>query len=229
MIMQTAIGIVGLGQMGKPMARNLARAGFKLHFVSSKEHKDLEEDGAQAVETVSQLAAQCEVIMLVVPGECEIERVLWGADGIFHKPTQTLVIVCSSVDPRAVKMASDSYAQKHGRVPHLIDAPLSGGVEAAAAGSLSIMVGGRVSDFERARKIFDVCGDAVHLGPLGSGQIAKACNQIIVAANIIALGEVAAIASKAKIDLTALLQVLAKGYASSKILEVRGENVINED
>ena len=115
-----------------------------------------------------------------------------------------------------------------GRV-RVIDAPVSGGSEGAQAGTLSIMVGGDERDVNDAWPVLAACGNPVHLGPLGSGQVAKACNQMIVAATVLALGEAAVLADRSGLDLDELFRLLAGGYAGSRILETRGDRIVRED
>ena len=111
----------------------------------------------------------------------------------------------------------------------VVDAPVSGGVDGAEAGTLSIMVGGEDRDVAEASAVLAACGNPVHLGPLGSGQVAKACNQMIVAATILALGEAAVLADRSGIDLAVLFRLLGGGYAGSRILETRGERIVRQD
>ena len=111
----------------------------------------------------------------------------------------------------------------------VVDAPVSGGVEGAEAGTLSIMVGGEEHDVADAWAVLSACGNPVHLGPLGSGQVAKACNQMIVASTILALGEAAVLAKRSGLDLAELFRLLGGGYAGSRILESRGDRIIQED
>ena len=111
----------------------------------------------------------------------------------------------------------------------VVDAPVSGGVEGAEAGTLSIMVGGEERDVADAWAVLSACGNPVHLGPLGSGQVAKACNQMIVASTILALGEAAVLAERSGLDLAELFRLLGGGYAGSRILESRGDRIIQED
>ena len=111
----------------------------------------------------------------------------------------------------------------------VVDAPVSGGVDGAEAGTLSIMVGGEERDVADAAAVLTACGNPVHLGPLGSGQVAKACNQMIVASTILALGEAAVLADRSGIDLGVLFRLLGGGYAGSRILETRGDRIVRED
>jgi 2-hydroxy-3-oxopropionate reductase len=115
-----------------------------------------------------------------------------------------------------------------GRV-RVVDAPVSGGVEGAEAGTLSIMVGGAEGDVAQARPVLAACGNPVHLGPLGSGQVAKACNQLVVAAAVLALGEAAVLADRSGLELDTLFELFAGGYADSRILRTRGQPMITDD
>lgn len=223
-----SVGIIGLGQMGLPMARNLMEAGRDVKFVSSRIHEDLQRRGAEALSSPAELAEKCDIILLVVPGKPEIDAVLWAEDGVYSGAENPLVVTCSSVDPTDVTEIADR-CRAASIVPRLVDAPLSGGIEAAQAGSLSIMVGGSEADYAAVKEVLTLCGDPTYMGPLGSGQVAKACNQIIVASTMIAIGEVAAIASRAGMDLERLFSVLSKGYAYSRVLESRAPKVIAED
>jgi 2-hydroxy-3-oxopropionate reductase len=140
-----------------------------------------------------------------------------------------LLIIASTSSPIEVQDLGQRLAgETDGRV-RVIDAPVSGGSEGAHAGTLSIMVGGDVRDVDDAWPVLVACGTPVHLGPLGSGQVAKACNQMIVAATILALGEAAVLADRSGIDLDKLFRLLAGGYAGSRILETRGHRIVMED
>lgn len=224
-----SVGIIGLGQMGLPMARNLIKAGLDVKYVSSRRHKELQNLGAEALSFPAELAETCDIILLVVPGKSEIDEVLWSEEGLYSGAENPLVVICSSIEPDDVTEIADRRRKTADIAPRLLDAPLSGGIEAAREGSLSIMVGGSATDFAAANGILSKCGYPTYMGTLGSGQVAKACNQIIVASTMIAIGEVAAIASRAGIDLERLFSVLSKGYADSRLLESRAQKVIAED
>ena len=166
----------------------------------------------------------------MLPDLPQVEEVLAGPDGILAGGfDDLLLIIASTSSPIEVRDLGQRLTREtEGRV-RVIDAPVSGGREGAQAGTLSIMVGGDERDVNDAWPVLAACGNPVHLGPLGSGQVAKACNQMIVAATVLALGEAAVLADRSGLDLDELFRLLAGGYAGSRILETRGDRIVRED
>ena len=227
------VGFIGLGAMGGPMARNLvtdARVRVRVTARSRTKAADLVAVGAEWRETPRSLAADADVMVLMLPDLPEVEAVLDGPDGILAAESADLVLVVSSTSsPDGVRALQARLDERTGGRVRVVDAPVSGGVEGAAAGTLSIMVGGATDDVRRVLPVLDACGTAVHLGPLGAGQVAKACNQMIVAATVLALGEAAVLAERSGLDLPVLFDLLAGGYAGSRILETRGRTIVDQD
>jgi 2-hydroxy-3-oxopropionate reductase len=226
------VGFIGLGAMGLPMARNLVAAGVRVGLTGRTPAKaaELVEAGAVWQGSPRALAADSDVIVLMLPDLPEVEAVLDGPDGILAAPVRDLVLVVSSTSsPDGVRALHRRLAEETGGAVRVVDAPVSGGTDGATAGTLSIMVGGAEPDVARVLPLLQACGRPVHLGPLGAGQVAKACNQMIVAATILALGEAAVLADRSGLNLPVLFDLLAGGYAGSRILSTRGERIVAED
>jgi 2-hydroxy-3-oxopropionate reductase len=228
----TATGVIGLGVMGRPMAANILRSGSPVHITgrSRAKYDDLIEAGAVWHDTARLLADAVGVIVLMLPDLPQVEEVLNGSHGILAGSfDDLLLIVASTSSPIGIRDLSRRLARETGGKVRVIDAPVSGGSEGAQAGTLSIMVGGDERDVGDAWPVLAACGNPVYLGPLGSGQVAKACNQMIVASTVLALGEAAVLADRSGIDLAELFGLLAGGYAGSRILETRGDRIVSED
>jgi 2-hydroxy-3-oxopropionate reductase len=230
-----SVGIVGLGNMGLPMARHLldaARpvdASVTIHGRSRDKLTVLLDEGARWAERPCDLAG-VSVLLSMLPDLPQLDEVLWGVDGLVRAvTTPTLVLVGSSSSPEGVRERAARAAEETGGLLRFIDCPVSGGVEGAAAGSLAIMVGGDLEDVARARPVLDALGTPVHLGPLGSGEVAKACNQMVVGATVLALSEAAVLADRSGLDVSALFALLSGGYAGSRVLETRGPQIAARD
>ena len=228
-----AVGVIGLGLMGRPMAVNILNSGAgPVHITgrSRDRYSDLVTAGAEWHDTPRSLASAARVLLLMLPDLPQVEEVLAGPDGILaSEPDDLLLIIASSSSPVGVSELGLRLARVTADAVRVVDAPVSGGVEGAEAGTLSIMVGGEDRDVAEAWAVLSACGNPVHLGPLGSGQVAKACNQMIVASTILALGEAAVLAQRSGLDLAELFRVFGGGYAGSRILEGRGDRIIRED
>ena len=227
-----ATGVIGLGVMGHPMAANILRNGTAVHITgrSPQKYGDLIEAGAVWHDTPKSLADAVAVIVLMLPDLPQVEEMLSGPHGILAGDFEDLLlIIASTSSPIEVRdLGRRLTRETQGRV-RVIDAPVSGGSEGAQAGTLSIMVGGTERDVNDAWPVLAACGNPVHLGPLGSGQVAKACNQMIVAATVLALGEAEVLADRSGLDLDKLFRLLAGGYADSRILQTRGDRIVRED
>ena len=166
----------------------------------------------------------------MVPDLPDVAAVLDGPDGLLAGITRPmLVVICSTVSPAGIRALAADVRARTGGLAHVVDAPVSGGEEGARAGTLSVMVGGSDDDAAQACVELRPVGTPVHLGPLGAGQIAKACNQMIVAATVLALGEASVIAERAGLDVAALLDLLGGGYAGSRMLEVKKRRFAEHD
>ncbi len=221
------IGFIGLGIMGRPMALNLRAAGHELIVPDRRSLTDEVRAAALVVSDAAHVAEQADVVIVMVPDTPDVEQVLFGAHGVAEglHPGK-LVIDMSSISPIATK----GFAQRIGKLGcDYLDAPVSGGEVGAKQASLTIMVGGADAAFERALPLFQAMGKNItHVGSeAGAGQVCKVCNQIIVALNIQAVGEALTFARKAGADPAKVRQALMGGFASSRILEVHAERMIN--
>ncbi len=221
------IGFIGLGIMGRPMALNLKNAG---HDLVVPERGSLTAEiraAATVVGNAAAVAAASEVVILMVPDTPDVEAVLFGAGGVAEglKPG-TLVIDMSSISPIATK---DFAARIVAKGCEYVDAPVSGGEVGAKQATLTIMAGGTEAAFNRAKPLFEVMGKNItHVGnEAGAGQTCKVANQIIVALNIQAVSEALVFAARAGADPAKVRQALMGGFASSRILEVHAERMIN--
>lgn len=222
------IGFIGLGVMGAPMAANLIAAGHDLALHRVKDSSQfLVESGGVAYGSAEEVAAQSEVVIIMVPDTPDVAEVLFGDGGVASglKPG-SLVIDMSSISPLATK----DFAARVGALgADYLDAPVSGGEPAARDGSLTIMVGGTESAFARAAEIFAVLGSTVtRIGEVSAGQSAKVANQIIVAGTIEAVAEGLSFARAAGVEPGVVRQALMGGFASSRILELHGQRMIDE-
>jgi 2-hydroxy-3-oxopropionate reductase len=222
------IGFIGLGLMGMPMAGHLLDAGHNV-FTSVRKTPapdELLEKGLHVKGGAKEVAEVADVIILMLPDTPQVEHVLFGEDGVSEGLTSgKTVIDMSSISPIATK----EFASKiNGLGCSYLDAPVSGGEVGAKAASLTIMVGGEQNVFDEMKPLFDLMGKNINLvGGNGDGQTTKVANQIIVALNIEAVSEALVFASKAGADPAKVRKALMGGFASSKILEVHGERMVN--
>jgi len=220
------LGFIGLGIMGTPMVLNLIKGGHVL-FVNtrSKVPQELSAAGATVCPSPASVAEQADIIFTMVPDTPDVEKVLFGDNGVAKGLSKGKVVVdMSSIDPIATK----AFAKKINALGcDYLDAPVSGGEVGAKAASLTIMVGGEQAVFDKVKPLFELMGKNITLiGGNGDGQTCKVANQIIVALNIAAVGEALVFASKAGADPAKVRQALMGGFASSRILEVHGERMI---
>jgi len=220
------IGFIGLGIMGTPMALNLIKGGHTL-FVNTRRQvpQELLDAGAKGCANAAEVARQADIIITMVPDTPDVEKVLFGENGVASGIGKgKLVVDMSSIDPIATK----AFAQKINALgADYVDAPVSGGEVGAKAASLTIMVGADEAVFERVKPLFELMGKNITLiGGVGAGQTCKVANQIIVALNIAAVSEALVFASKAGADPSKVRQALMGGFASSRILEVHGERMV---
>lgn len=221
------LGFIGLGIMGTPMAVNLAKAGHALHVTTIGPVADeLLALDAVNVTTAGQVTEASDIIFIMVPDTPQVEEVLFGSQGCASTSLKGKTIVdMSSISPIETKRFARLVKELGG---DYLDAPVSGGEIGARQATLSIMVGGEESVFERVKPLFDLLGKNITLvGGNGDGQTCKVANQIIVALNIEAVSEALVFASKAGADPARVRQALMGGFASSRILEVHGERMIN--
>ncbi len=224
------IGFIGLGVMGRPMATNLVGAGLDVvvHSRSPEPVDALVGAGAERAETPNEVAAVTDVVITMLPDTPDVERVLFGGRGISEgiRPG-SLLIDMSTIDPTAARRFAARLAE---RDVAMLDAPVSGGERGAIDGTLSIMVGGPEEAFERALPLLGILGENVtHVGSAGAGQVAKACNQLIVASTIQAVAEALVLAAKAGVDPSGVREALLGGFAGSRILEMHGKRMLEGD
>lgn len=227
--MAETVGFIGLGVMGKPMATNLLRRGYKLvvHSRSQGPVDALVEAGADRASSPADVARRVTRMVIMVPDTPDVEQVLEGPDGVFTAMQRdTLLIDCSSIAPRAARR----LAARAGELgASMLDAPVSGGEIGAINASLSIMVGGSAAAFEQAKPIFDAMGNperVIHIGESGSGQVCKVCNQMVIGGALAAVSEAFALARKAGVEPARVREALLGGFASSRVLEVHGERML---
>jgi 2-hydroxy-3-oxopropionate reductase len=229
-IMPQTIGFIGLGIMGKPMSLNLVKAGYAVvvHNRSRGPVDELVRAGARAADGPRQVAEQSEVVITMLPDSPQVAEVVAGPGGVLEGARDGLIVVdMSTISPLVARELAEQARRKG---VAMLDAPVSGGDKGAVAGTLSIMVGGDAAVVERCRPTFETLGKTVvHVGPAGSGQIVKLCNQVVDAVNYQAAAEALVIGSKAGVDPHKILQVLAGGLAASRVMEQRGPGMLAHD
>jgi 3-hydroxyisobutyrate dehydrogenase len=234
--MSLSVGFVGLGTMGAPMARNLAKAGFPLTLANRTASKaralaeELSREGAtaRACESYERVARASDVVVTCLPDAPQVEEVLFGDSGVAGSLGAGAVVVdCSTIAAESARAVAGRLAE---RKVEFLDAPVSGGQKGAVEGTLTFFVGGNAAALERARPVFDAMGKRVtHLGGSGAGQLGKATNQILVAGNLIAVSEAIAFAERVGLPLRPLHDALTAGAARSWALEVLGAKMIERD
>jgi 2-hydroxy-3-oxopropionate reductase len=227
---QNNIGFIGLGIMGKPMARNLLKAGHVLmvHNRSRAAVDELTKEGARPMNNAKEVAEHSDIVVTMLPDSPDVELVYGGEQGIFAGARSgTLLIDMSSISPVVARKLA---AEAERRGCDMLDAPVSGGEAGAIGASLSIMIGGKASAVERAMPIFQMLGkNIVHVGDAGAGQVTKAANQMVVGTTIAIVGEALVLAKKAGVDPAKVRQALLGGFAQSKILEAHGQKMLERN
>ncbi len=224
------IGFIGLGIMGKPMARNLMKAGYALtvHNRSRGPVDELVSAGASAGKSPREVAAQTDLVITMVPDSPDVRQVVLGSEGVLEGlRAGTVLVDMSTISPIVTQEIAQAVGAKGGQ---MLDAPVSGGEKGAIEGTLSIMVGGPQEVFMRVRPIFEAMGkNIVYIGGHGAGQVTKACNQIVVALTIQAVSEALALAAKAGVDPAKVRQALLGGFAQSRILDQHGQRMLDRN
>lgn len=224
------IGFIGLGIMGRGMAANLLRAGFAVTVWNRTAERmaPLQEMGAAAGQNPADVAARSDIIITCVSDTPDVQAVVLGEAGVVHGAQPgALLIDCSTISPQATKEMAAQLAE---RGAHWLDAPVSGGSEGAANGTLSIMVGGEAAQFARALPVLQAMGRTVtHVGPTGAGQMVKLVNQILVVVTMLGVGEALLFAEAGGLDLEKTLTAVAGGAAGSWSLSNRGPQMIARD
>jgi 3-hydroxyisobutyrate dehydrogenase len=228
--MQNRIGFVGLGIMGKPMARNLLKAGYALTVYSRRREtvEALIAEGAQGAYSPREVGERSTVVITMVTDTPDVQQVVLGSDGILSGlPSGGTIIDMSTISPTATREIAVATQTKG---LHFLDAPVSGGEGGAIAGTLSIMVGGEASVFNTCLPILQAMGkNIIHVGPSGSGQLVKLCNQIAVAVTNLAMSEALIFAAKAGVNLELMHQAISGGAAGSWQLSNLAPRVFQRD
>lgn len=228
--MSETLGFIGLGIMGRGMALNLLKAGYAVHVWnrSADKMQPLIDAGATAAESPRDVAAQASVIFICVSDTPDVQQVIMGDDGVIHGAQQgALVVDTSTISPQVTRDLAHQLMQ---RGIHMLDAPISGGSEGAAKGTLSIMVGGDAEQVTRAMPYLQAMGKTItHVGGHGAGQTVKLVNQILVVGNMLAVSEALLFAQANGVDLEKTLQAVGGGAAGSWMLNNRGPQVITRD
>jgi 2-hydroxy-3-oxopropionate reductase len=224
------IGFIGLGIMGKPMALNLLHAGYPLSVYARRPDvaAPFIKEGVKIYSTPKELAPHADIIITMVPRSIDVEEVILGAQGLIHsaKP-ETIVIDMSTISPTITQQIAQTLQKNN---IQMLDAPVSGGEQGAIEGTLSIMVGGKADALKAVQPIFKILGkQVVHIGDHGAGQVAKLCNQIIIAETIIAVSEALHLAKSAGVDPVKVREALLGGYANSRVLEIHGNRMLEKN
>ncbi len=228
--MSEVVGFIGLGIMGGGMAANILKAGFQLNVWNRTPSRmqPLVDAGANAATGPRELASRSDIIITCVSDTPDVQEVILGEEGVIKgaKPG-SLIIDCSTISPQATKEIARQLAEVG---VFLLDSPISGGSEGAAKGTLSIMVGGEVEQYERAMPIFQAMGRTItHVGGTGAGQTVKLVNQILVVLTMLGVGEALLFAQAGGLDLQKALAAVSGGAAGSWMLSNRGPQVIVRD
>jgi len=224
------IGFIGLGLMGKPMARNLIKGGHRLvvHNRSRAAVDELAAEGATTAVSPKEAAASAEVVITMLPEDSHVEAVVTGNEGVIESMrTDTVLVDMSTISPITARRLAEILAA---RGVHMLDAPVSGGTEAATDATLTIMVGGKQNIFERVRPVFEKIGKNInYIGDHGAGQVTKAANQIIVGMTIQAVAEAFIFAKKSGVDPARVHRAIMGGYAQSRVLELHGKRMLDRN
>ena len=222
------VGVIGLGAMGRPMAERLLAAGHAVHVWARRRDAAaaLIAQGACWCASPRELGAACEVVITVVTNGADVAAVTLGDDGLAEgMASDSVVVDMSTIPPAEARRIAGELAR---RGVHLLDAPVSGGAVGAQAGSLAIMVGGETAIVERVRPLFEVLGRTlVHVGPSGAGQVAKACNQMVMVAMIQAAAEAFALVAASGVDGARAREAMLGGSAGSRVMEVFGGRMVD--
>ena len=222
------IGFIGLGIMGKPMAHNLMKAGHQLVIYSGSSSADeLKDEGAEVADSYKAVAEQCGIVITCLPASPEVEEVYRGDEGLLAGASEgDLLVDMSTISPLVTKELAREASEKGVKT---LDAPISGGEPGAISGELSIMVGGDEEDFERAKPLFEAMGTPTHVGEAGSGQIVKACNQIIVGIVLEGVSEALVLGSKAGVDPAKIIEAVSGGLAGTKVMDQKRDKFLAHD
>jgi 2-hydroxy-3-oxopropionate reductase len=228
--MSERVGYIGLGIMGRPMALNLLKAGYPVAVYARRPEAmaSLPEAGAVACASPREVAERADVIFTNVSDTPDVEEVVLGPNGIVHGARPGAVVVDhSTISPSATRRIAAALGE---RGVGMLDAPVSGGQQGAINGTLSVMVGGPEAVFRRVLPMLEVIGrNIVHVGEHGAGQVAKACNQVVIAQTIAAVAEGLLLATAAGVDPAKVREALLGGFAQSRVLEVHGQRMLDRN
>jgi len=224
----TTVVFLGIGLMGLPMAGNLINAGFKVHAWNRTFSKTspLTDQGALAFESAAEAVRDADIVITMLENGPVVDQVLFASGAIGQCREQALIIDMSSIPPALAKEHASRLTKEGLRY---LDAPVSGGTVGAEQATLSIMAGGSRDDYEAAQSVFSALGKATYIGPHGSGQLAKCANQAIVGITIGAVSEALLLAAEGGADPSAVREALLGGFASSRILELHGQRMIDRN
>lgn len=224
------IGFIGLGIMGKPMSKNLLKAGYSVVILDH--HKDTTEEllaaGAEKADTPKAVAALSDIIITMLPNSPQVKDVALGENGIIEGAKEGAILIdMSSIAPLASREISEALAAKK---IAMLDAPVSGGEPKAIEGTLSVMVGGNKAIFDKCYEVMkSMAGSVVHTGDIGAGNVTKLANQVIVALNIAAMSEALVLATKAGVDPDLVYQAIRGGLAGSTVLDAKAPMVMDRN
>jgi 3-hydroxyisobutyrate dehydrogenase len=228
--MAERVGFIGLGIMGRGMAHNLLKAGFTVRVWNRTASRmdEFVKAGAEKGSSPADVAANSDIIVTCVSDTPDVERVVLGDDGVIHgAKAGSLVVDCSTISPQVTKEIAAKLAEKGVK---MLDAPISGGSEGAAKGTLSIMVGGDDDQFARALPVFQAMGKTItHIGPVGTGQTVKLVNQVLVVGNCLAMCEALLLAQAGGVDLQKTFEAISQGAAGSWMFTNRGPQIMKRD
>lgn len=224
------LGFIGLGIMGKPMAKNLLKAGYELVVldVNKASVEELVNAGAESAATAAEVATKTDVIITMLPNSPHVKAVALGEKGLIEAaaPGKTLIDM-SSIAPGASQEVAAGLEPKG---MDMLDAPVSGGEPKAIDGTLAVMVGGKKETFDKYRDILDVmAGSVVYVGKIGAGNTTKLCNQIVVALNIAAVSEAMVLAKKAGVDPDLVYQAIRGGLAGSTVMDAKAPMMMDRN
>lgn len=223
------LGFIGLGIMGKPMARNLLKAGHKLLVWnrSPGPGQELASEGAQLEESVAALAQGADIIFTMLPNSPEVKAVVLEQGVLSHARPGSIVVDSSSIDPMASREIAAALQEKG---IEMLDAPVSGGENGAIAGTLSFMVGGKQEVFDRVKPYLEAMGAAVtRCGEVGAGNVTKLCNQVMVASNLAGLAEALVLGMKGGVKPEVIIQATSGGMAGSRIMKDKAPKMIHHE
>ena len=224
------IGFIGLGIMGKPMAKNLLKAGYELVVldINKEAVKELKALGAESTETAAELAGRVKAIITMLPNSPQVKEVVLGKNGLIEGTTDGSVLIdMSSIAPLASREIAEALSAKG---VEMLDAPVSGGEPKAIEGTIAVMVGGKKEVFDANYELLmAMAGSVVYVGEIGAGNIAKLCNQVVVALNIAAVSEALVLAQKAGVSPDLVYQAIRGGLAGSTVMDAKAPMMMDSN